>query len=115
MSWVSRQPLSLHVLADPGHSWKYGTSVRVSGKRDVFLEEVKDSALAIYSRPVAVRVVERTAAIGDFTRLSAERALALASEYQLDVLVTEADLPLPVAYRNGQFRVYTLSPPSAAR
>ena len=56
------------MLADPGHAWKYGTSVRVSAARDVFLEEVKDSALAIYSRDVASRVVERTAAIGDFAR-----------------------------------------------
>ena len=33
-----------HVLADPGHAWKYGTSVRVSAERDVWLEDVKDSA-----------------------------------------------------------------------
>ena len=58
--WLRRQPRDAHVLADPGHAWKYGTSVRVSAERDVFLEEVKDSALAIYSRDVAVRVVERT-------------------------------------------------------
>ena len=47
MQWVSRQPTGIHVLADPGHAWKHGTSVRVSGGRDVFLEEVKDSAMAI--------------------------------------------------------------------
>src|SRR6185503_1394268 len=44
MRWLSRQPVHTHVLADPGHSWKYGTSVRVSATRDVFLEDVKDSA-----------------------------------------------------------------------
>ena len=112
MSWVARQPLNTHVLADPGHGWKFGTSVRVSAGRDVFLEEVKDSALAIYSRAVAGRVVERTAAIGDFSQLTADRALALAARYDLDVLVTEADLALPLAYRNAQFRIYSLKPPA---
>lgn len=108
MRWVARQPPDEHVLADPGHAWKYGTSVRVSAERDVLLEEVKDSALAIYSRDVAVRFVERTTALGDFASLTADRARDLARRYDLDYLVTEADLPLPVAYRNDQFRIYTL-------
>jgi hypothetical protein len=108
MQWLSREPVDIHVLADPGHSWKYGTSVRVNGQRDVLLEEVKDSAMAIYSHDTAARLVERTAAIGDFTHITAEKALALAAQYDLNVLVTEADLPLLVAYRNGQFKIYRL-------
>jgi hypothetical protein len=108
MAWLRRQPRDVHVLADPGHGWKYGTSVRVSAERDVLLEEVKDSALAIYSRDVAARVVERTQAVGDFASLTADRGRELAGRYELDVLVTEADLPLPVAYRNQQFRIYFL-------
>jgi hypothetical protein len=75
----------------------------------VLLEEVKDSALAIYSRDVAERVVDRTAAIGDFGAMTAEQARALARRYDLDYLVTEADLPLPILYRNDRFRVYALS------
>ena len=55
MRWMQGQPRDAHVLADPGHAWKYGTSVRVAAERDVFLEEVKDSAVAIYSRDVAIR------------------------------------------------------------
>ena len=109
MQWVRRQPVDVHVLADPGHSWKYGTSVRVSGERDVFLEEVKDSALAIYSRDVAARVVERTNAIGDFNALTAERAHQLAERYDLDYLITTSDLPLALAYRNDEFRIYSLA------
>ena len=109
MRWLSRRPANAHVLADPGHSWKYGTSVRVSAARDVFLEDVKDSAIAIYSRDVAQRVVARTAAIGDFGALSADRARELASQYDLDYLVTEANLSLPVAYQNKQFRIYNLN------
>jgi hypothetical protein len=108
MRWIGAQRGNVHVLADPGHAWKYGTSVRVSAARDVLVEEVKDSALAIYSRDVALRVVDRLTALGDFGALSADRARALASRYDLDYLVTEADLSLPLAYRNAQFRIYAL-------
>ena len=109
MEWLKRQPLDVHVLADPGHAWKYGASVRVAAERDVFLEETKDSALAIYSRPVAMRVTERLNAIGDFSALTAAQALGLARRYDLDYLVTEARLPLPLVHRNAQFQVYTLA------
>jgi hypothetical protein len=108
MRWLSRQPVTTHVLADPGHSWKYGTSVRVSATRDVFLEDVKDSAIAIYSRDVAHRVVERAGALGDFTAMTPDRARELAAKYDLDYLVTEGRLDLPVAYENSQFRIYAL-------
>jgi hypothetical protein len=108
MQWMRRQPLDTHVLADPGHAWKYGTSVRVSAARDVYLEEVKDSAVAIYSRDVAVRVVERTDALGDFAALDPAKSRDLARRYDLDYLVTTADLALPLAYRNAEFRIYAL-------
>ena len=108
MRWIASQPGQPHVFADPGHAWKYGTSVRAAAARDVLNEEVKDSALAIYSRDAAVRVVERTDAIGDFPSLTAERALALAEQYELTHLVTEADLALDLVYQNTQFRIYTL-------
>jgi hypothetical protein len=83
--------------------------VRVAAGQDVLLEEVKDSAVALYSREVAARVVDRTSAIGDFSTLTAARARELAVRYDLDYLVTVADMPLPLAYRNAQFRVYSLS------
>jgi hypothetical protein len=108
MRWVSRQPLNVSVLADPGHAWKYGTSVRVAAGRDVFMEDVKDSAIAMYSRDVAVRVVERTRALGDFTALTPARARELATEYDLTYLVTEQPLPFAVAYRNSRFGIYRL-------
>jgi hypothetical protein len=95
MRWVARQPRDVHVLADPGHAWKHGSSVRLSAARDVFIEDVKDSALAIYSRDVGIRVVERLQAIGDFGALTSDRALALAAKYDLD-------------YLNEQFRIYSL-------
>jgi hypothetical protein len=110
MRWVSRQPVATHVLADPGHSWKYGTSVRVSATRDVFLEDVKDSAIAIYSREVAYRVVERAAALGDFTTMTPNRARGLAAKYDLNYLVTEGRVDLPIVYENSRFRIYELKP-----
>jgi hypothetical protein len=108
MRWIRAQPINVHVLADPGHAWKYGTSVRVAAERDVFLEEVKDSAVAIYSRDVAVRFLERVRASLDFNQMTADRARDLATRYDLAYLVVEKDLPLPVAYRNARFKVYRL-------
>ena len=110
MRWIARQPIATHVLADPGHSWKYGSSVRVAAGRDVLLEDVKDSAIAMYNRDLAVRVVERRRALGDFTTLTAEGARALAARYDLNYLVTESTLDLPEVYRNAQFRIYALKP-----
>ena len=107
-AWLKSQPRDIHILADPGHAWKYGTSLRVAAERDVLLEESKDSAVAIYSRDVAGRVVERSAALANFEQLTAERALDLARRYDLDYLVTEVELPLPVAHRNARFRIYAL-------
>lgn len=115
MRWTSRQPLGLHVFADPGHGWKYGTSVRVSGGRDVLLEEVKDSALAIYSRDAARRVVDRTSAIGDFNTLTPDRARELAQRYDLDVLITTTEMALPRLYRNAQFQIYAIGNPGGER
>ena len=56
MRWVRRTPPDTHILADPAHAFRYGTSERVLGERDVFLESSKDTALAIYSRAIAHRV-----------------------------------------------------------
>jgi hypothetical protein len=109
MAWLRRQPPDVLVLADPGHAWKYGTSVRVSAERDVVIEEQKDSAIAMYSRAVAERVVDRVAAVGDFSVLSVDRARDVSMRYGVDYLVTERALPLPEAYRNGQFHIYAMS------
>jgi hypothetical protein len=112
MSWIARTPPSTHVLADPGHAWKYGTSVRVAGERDVYLEEVKDAALALYSRDVAMRVLGRIQDASGFDSITPERAVALAHQYELDYLVIDHDMDLPLAYRNQQFRIYALSAPA---
>jgi hypothetical protein len=108
MRWLAQQPIDVNVLTDPGHAWKYGTSVRVSAGRDVFLEEVKDLSIGLYSRDVAMRSLERIRALGDFAALTPEHAHDLADRYDLDYLVAEQPFALPIAYRNGRFTVYRL-------
>jgi hypothetical protein len=82
----------------------------VSGERDVYLEEVKDLALALYSREVAVEALQRIRDVQNFSALTSEQLTALASRYDLDYVVADRDLDLPLAYRNEQFRVYSLHP-----
>jgi hypothetical protein len=84
----------------------------VSAERDVFLEDVKDAAIAFYDRGIALRVSERRAAWqgadadGDGAISSGDRIQELASRYDLSYVVTEQPLPLPEAYRNARFHVY---------
>ena len=95
-------------LAAPDHAVKYGTSVRVAAHRDVFVEAIKDQAVGMYERNVAMRTRDRERALGDFSTLTVERAKALATQYALDYLITESDLALPVAFQSGALRVYRL-------
>jgi hypothetical protein len=110
MAWLRDQPASWHVLADPGHGWKYGVSVRVAATKDVLLESGKDSAMSMYDRASALRVVERSAALVAFDDLTPERVHALDVRYDLDVFVGRADrrFDLPVLYQNRDFVVYDL-------
>jgi hypothetical protein len=95
-------------LADPLHAVLYGTSVRVAGERDVFVEAVKDAALGMYDRDIAVRTARRVDTIGDFDTLSAADARRLAADYDLDYVVTEQHLDLPLAFESGRLNVYRL-------
>jgi hypothetical protein len=110
MDWLDAEASGAHVLADPNHATLYGASIRVDPGEDVFLEADKDGAIAIYSREVAARVVERTARLRSFQTLTADDTRALAADYGLTHLVTEARLPLPLAYENTRFRIYSLTP-----
>jgi hypothetical protein len=108
MKWISKTPPASYVLADPGHAWKYGTSVRVAGERDVYLEEVKDLALALYSREVAVESLRRIHDAQNFDALTAGDLRTLAGRYHLDYAVLDRDVRLPLVYRNERFRIYDL-------
>lgn len=108
MRWLNTQPAAWHVLADPSHAGKYGVSVRLGAERDTVLEATKDSALAIYSREIAMRVGDRTAQLANFGELSTAEMRALAGRYDLDAVVVERPrtLDLPELYGNSQFVVY---------
>tara|TARA_B100001123_G_scaffold301719_1_gene336779 strand:- start:10035 stop:11573 length:1539 start_codon:yes stop_codon:yes gene_type:complete len=109
MTWVTRTDPETHLLVDPAHAWRHGTSVRVSGQRDVYLEEVKDPAMAIYSRVVARRVLERIQDLGQFDALTVERAHLLADKYDLHYLIDNRPFDLPIVYRAGIFKIYELN------
>jgi hypothetical protein len=108
MAWARTTEKTSGWLAHPLHAVYYGTSVRVAGERDVFVEAVKDAALGMYDRRIAVRTDERLQALPDFEGLTVERARELATRYDLDYLVTEGTLNLPLAFESGALRVYDL-------
>jgi hypothetical protein len=108
MGWLARTSPDTYVLADPGHAWKYGTSVRVAGERDVYLEEVKDLALALYSREVAIESLRRIRDSQGFAAMTPDQLRQLAARYDLDYVVLDRDVDLPLSYRNEQFRIYEL-------
>lgn len=110
MEWLRARPSSLYVLADPGHAWKYGVSVRLAAEKDTLIEAGKDTALAIYDRNVAMKIADRLAAAADFDHLSASGARALRARYGLDVVVVDAarQIELPELFRNRGFVIYDL-------
>nr|MBA3950107.1 hypothetical protein [Acidobacteriota bacterium] len=109
MRWLRAQPADAHVLADPEHAWRYGSSVRVAGERDVFHEDVKDAAIAMYDRDVAMRVVERRTLTSDFPSRSLAAVRQLARDHDLDYLVSDQQYDLPLVYENATFRIYALA------
>lgn len=108
MAWARQTDKGSGWLADPDHAARYGTSVRVAARRDVFVEAIKDGAVGMYERGVAIRTRDRVRAVGDFPALTPARARALAAEYDLDYLVTEQPIALPEAFRSGRIGVYRL-------
>jgi hypothetical protein len=108
MRWARASEPTSGWLADPGHAARYGTSIRVAAHRDVFVEAIKDEAVGMYERDVAMRTRERVEMLGDFTTLTPERAKALAQQYALDYLVTEQVLDLPLTFSSGPIKIYRL-------
>jgi len=66
--------------------------------------------VGMYDRAVALRTRDRVAALGDFAALTPDHARQLAREFDLDYLVCDRALDLPVAFSSGQLRVYRLKP-----
>jgi hypothetical protein len=108
MAWARSTPHDTGWLAHPGHAVLYGTSVRVAAQRDVFVEGIKDAAIGMYERDVAIRTRDRLQELREFDTLTPARATALGTRYQMDFLVTVQALDLPVAFSSGPLRVYRL-------
>ena len=108
MAWASTTDSDSGWLADPMHAVLYGSSVRVAAGRDVLVEAVKDTAIGMYDRRVAIRTRDRISAVGDFRSLGSDRARALGAAYDLDYLVADRALDLPLAFQSGELRVYRL-------
>jgi hypothetical protein len=108
MAWARATDVRSGWLADPGHAFLYGTSVRVAAGRDVLVESVKDAAIGMYDRQVAIRTRDRLAVVGDFASLTPERARALGATYDLDYLIAERAFDLPLVFQSGQLRIYRL-------
>jgi len=108
MAWARSSDKRSGWLAEPDHAARYGTSVRVAARRDVFVEAIKDGAVGMYDRTVALRTRDRVQATGDFMTLTPDRAKALGGEYNLDYLVTEQRIDLPEVFRSGRIGIYRL-------
>ena len=108
MRFVAATDPSSGWLADPIHALKYGASLRAAGRRDVLIEEVKDRAIAMYDRDVAMRVNDRMRALSALQWDTPDGARALARRYGLDYLVTDRELELPLAHRSGSLYIYRI-------
>lgn len=108
MAWARSTRRDSGWIADPMHAARHGTSLRVAGERDVFVEAVKDTAIGMYERGVAIRTRDHLAQLTDFDGMTPARARALAARHGLDYLVSEHPLDLPVAFQSGALRVYRL-------
>lgn len=111
MAWLRTQPANWHVLADPGHAWKFGISLRAAAFRDTPLEFGKDPAMAMYDQALAQRVAQRTTLLADFDAWSSAGDVRRADEgLALDAFIdsTTRRFDLPVLFRNDGFVVYDL-------
>ena len=110
MAWARTTSHNSNWLAHPAHAVQYGSSLRVAGERDLFVEGIKDAAIGMYERDVAIRTRDRLLEIDDYDHMTDGRARELAAKYGLDFMVSEAALSLPIAYSSGSLRVYRLRP-----
>ena len=108
MAWARTTDLSSGWLADPIHAARYGSSIRAVAHRDVLLERIKDRALAMYDRSVALRVNDRERALQVLQWDTPDGARALARRYDLDYLIIDRELDLPLAHRSGSLFIYRL-------
>jgi hypothetical protein len=106
--WARATPKDTGWLVDPLHAALYGTSLRMAAARDVFVEGTKDAAIGMYDRDIALRTRDRLRRVAEFTSMPADQLRDIGRDFQLDYLVSESAMPLPLAYQSGNIRVYRL-------
>ena len=108
MAWARTTDKGSGWLADPHHAALYGSTVRAAGHRDVLIDQLKDPAIAMYDRAIAMRLADRERALAALAWDTPDGARALARRYGLDYLVIDRALALPLAHRSGSLFVYRL-------
>jgi hypothetical protein len=108
MTWAQTTAPGSGWLADPHHAALYGSTVRAAGHRDVLIDLLKDPAIAMYDRDIAMRLADRQRALAALAWDTPDGARALARRYGLDYLVIDRELELPLAHRAGSLFVYKL-------
>jgi hypothetical protein len=108
MGWAQTTDPGSGWLADPMHAVIYGSSLRAAGHRDVLLERVKDHAIAMYDRTIAMRVADRERALEALAWNTPDGARGLARRFGLDYLIVDRELDLPLAHRSRSLFVYRI-------
>lgn len=108
MAWARTTDPGSGWLADPHHAALYGSTVRAAGHRDVLIDLLKDPAIAMYDRAIAMRLADRQRALATLGWDTADGARALARRYGLDYLVIDRRLDLPLAHQAGSLFIYRI-------
>lgn len=108
MAWARGTDPASGWLADPYHAALYGSTVRAAGHRDVLIDRLKDPAIAMYDRAIAVRLADRERALAALAWDTPDGARALARRYGLDYLVIDRPLDLPLAHQSGSLFIYRI-------
>jgi hypothetical protein len=108
MAWARTTAPGSGWLADPHHAALYGSTVRAAGHRDVVIDLLKDPAIAMYDRGVAMELADRERALAQYAWDTPDGARALAQRYALDFLVIDRPLPLPLAHQAGSLFIYRI-------
>ena len=107
-AWVRSTPKDSSWLADPLHAALYGTSLRMAAAHDVFVEGTKDAAIGMYNQNITLRTRDRLKRVALFTQMSADELRDVGRDYQLDYLISEAEMPMPLVHQSGPIRIYRL-------
>jgi hypothetical protein len=108
MAWAQTTDPASGWLADPHHAAHYGSTVRAAGHRDVLIDLLKDPAIAMYDRGVAMRLADRERALATLAWDTPDGARALARRYGLDYLVIDRALDLPLVHRSASLFIYRI-------